>query len=204
MNSKKALVIVDVQNDFCPGGALAVPDGDKIITNINKISKSDQFHKVVATQDWHPENHVSFASNHDKDPYETIKINDINQTLWPAHCVPGTKGAEFHPDLDIKPVDLIIRKGSNPSIDSYSAFLENDKKTETGLHYYLKGMEIDEISVCGLATNYCVYYTCLDGLKFGFKVNLLQNATKGIDQPEGSVKKALDNMKQNGVNILQK
>ncbi|MGM0442480.1 MAG: bifunctional nicotinamidase/pyrazinamidase [Elusimicrobiota bacterium] len=203
MGIKKALLIVDVQNDFCPGGALAVPGGDKIVPVVNKISRDSEFDKIVATQDWHPKDHVSFASNNDKEPFETIRLEGITQTLWPDHCVQGSPGADFHPDLDTDPVDLFVRKGTNPRIDSYSAFFENDKKTATGLHYYLDGLNIEEIYVCGLATDFCVYYTALDGVIQKYKVNLISDATKGIDQPEGSVKKAVDDLKSKGVKVIE-
>ncbi len=197
---KEALIIVDLQNDFCPGGALEVPDGDRVIEPINNISRG--FYKVVLSQDWHPENHFSFASTHKKKAFHTVEKEGKEQTLWPDHCVQKTEGADFHPGLDAAAADLIIRKGSSPSLDSYSAFLENDQKTETGLHYYLKGMGIKDIYVCGLATDFCVYYTCLDGLKQGFNVYLIEDATRGIDQPEGSLHKALEDMREKGVRFL--
>lgn len=203
MSTKGALLIIDVQNDFCPGGALEVPGGDKIIPAVNKLSGMDRFSKVIATQDWHPEDHISFASNQDKEPFSEIEIDGIKQTLWPDHCVQGTNGAKFHTRLDLKPVDLILRKGSGPDVDSYSAFLENDKKTETGLDYYLRGMGIKELFVCGLATDFCVYYSCLDGIKYNFKVNLIRDAARGIDQPEGSVDEALQDMEGKGVVIIE-
>ncbi|MGM0568768.1 MAG: bifunctional nicotinamidase/pyrazinamidase [Elusimicrobiota bacterium] len=203
MATKKALVIIDIQNDFCPGGALAVPGGDKIIPAVNKLSGMDKFSKVIATQDWHPAGHISFASNQDKEPFSEIEIDGVKQILWPDHCVQASEGAEFHPDLDLKPVDLILRKGSSPEVDSYSAFLENDKKTQTGLHYYLKGMGIEEIFVCGLALDVCVYFSCLDGVKYDFKVNLIRDASRGIDQPEGSVDEALEDMENKGVVITE-
>jgi len=197
---KKALLIVDVQNDFCPGGALAVPDGDAVIPAINRIFS--RFDKVVATQDWHPENHMSFAAQHKLKEYEVIRLKDIEQVLWPIHCVAGTWGAEFHKDLDTRPVDLIIRKGSNPEIDSYSAFLENDKKTMTGLHYYLKGLEIDKLYLCGLATDYCVYFSAIDARNLGFDVYVIIDATRGIDVPRGGIEKAVRHMKERGVHII--
>ena len=150
MEKNKALIIIDVQNDFCPGGALAVPNGDKIIPVINKLSV--RFKRVIATQDWHPEGHMSFAVNHPgKKEFDVIDYNGMEQVLWPAHCVSGTPGAEFHPDINTENVDLILRKGSNPEIDSYSAFRENDKETLTGLEGYLKTLEIKETYLCGLA-----------------------------------------------------
>ena len=197
---KNSLIIIDVQNDFCPGGALAVKAGDQIIPIINKISPN--FDKVIATQDWHPKNHVSFAQTHNKQPYETIIIHGIEQALWPNHCVPGTFGAELHKDLNSKEIDLIIRKGSNPNVDSYSAFLENDKKTETGLHYYLKGLKIKELFFCGLATDYCVYFSAIDAKKYGFQVSVILDATRGVDFPTDNIKHAIENMKKKGIKII--
>lgn len=196
----KALLIIDLQNDFCPGGALPVAEGDKIIPIINKISPL--FDKVVATQDWHPINHISFAKNHNKNPYEIIKINGIEQVLWPVHCVPGTYGAAFHKDLNLNNVNLIIRKGDNPKIDSYSAFLENDKKTETGLHYYLKGLGIGDLYLCGLATDYCVYFSASDARKFGFNTYVILDATRGIDVPKDNIQRSIGDMEAKGVKII--
>jgi len=201
VSNKKALIIIDIQNDFCPGGALAVPGGDEIVPAVNELSSLHKFDKVIATQDWHPPGHISFASGKDKEPFSEVKIDGVTQTLWPDHCVQESEGADFHPDLDLKPVDLILRKGSDPNIDSYSAFLENDKKTETGLHHYLKGMDIEEIFVCGLALDVCVYFSSLDGIKYNFKVNLIRDVSRGIDQPQGSVDEVLGNMEEKGVVI---
>ncbi|MEW6041238.1 MAG: nicotinamidase [Elusimicrobiota bacterium] len=223
-----ALIIIDVQNDFCPGGALAVPDGDKTIPVINSIS--GVFYKVVASQDWHPENHISFASTHNREPYEVIEIKNmrlprpphpnplpqgereflalnaekLRQVLWPDHCVQGTFGSDFHKDLNLKPVNLIIRKGYNPAIDSYSAFLENDKKTQTGLHYYLKGLKIKDVFFCGLATDYCVYFSAVDARKFGFKSYVILEACRGVNVPQGNIKKAILTMQKQGVKIIEK
>jgi nicotinamidase/pyrazinamidase len=197
---KKALLIVDIQNDFCPGGALAVPDGDAVIPVINRIS--DRFEKVVATQDWHPENHMSFAVQHRLNEYDVIRLKGIEQILWPVHCVSGTWGAQFHKDLDTRPVDLIIRKGTNREIDSYSTFLENDKKTATGLHFYLKGLEIEKIYLTGLATDYCVYFSAIDARNLGFDVYVIIDATRGIDVPADNIKKALQHMTERGVHII--
>jgi len=197
---KKALLVVDVQNDFCPGGALAVPDGDAVIPIINKISK--RFDRVVATQDWHPKNHMSFAVQHKKKEYEIIRWKDMDQVLWPVHCVPGTRGAEFHKNLDARPFHLIIRKGTDPEIDSYSTFLENDKKTYTGLHYYLNGLGIKQIYLTGLATDYCVYFSAMDAKNLGFDVTVIIDATRGIDVPQGSIEKAVLDMTKRGVRIV--
>jgi nicotinamidase/pyrazinamidase len=197
---KNVLLIIDIQNDFCPGGNLAVPDGDKIIPVVNKIM--DKFYKVVATQDWHPKNHISFASTHKKQLYETIEVNGVLQTLWPDHCVQGSYGAELHKDLNIEEIDLILRKGTNPQIDSYSAFLENDKQTKTGLDGYLNSLGIKEVYVCGLALDYCVYYTATDAVKFGFETYVIVDATKGVDVPKGNVEKVIQHMKSLGIKII--
>ncbi|RLD16252.1 MAG: bifunctional nicotinamidase/pyrazinamidase [Caldiserica bacterium] len=198
---KNALIIVDVQNDFCPGGALPVPEGDKIVPVINGISK--KFFKVIATQDWHPENHISFAKTHNKNVGEVVEIDGVKQILWPVHCVEGSSGANFHKDLDLSNVDLILRKGRNPLIDSYSAFFENDKKTETGLHYYLKGLGINDVYICGLALDYCVYYTAMDSVKLGFNTYVILDATKGVDVPEGNIEKATSHMEKEGIRLIK-
>jgi nicotinamidase/pyrazinamidase len=201
-NSKKALIVIDVQNDFCPGGSLAVNDGDKIVPVINSIM--DNFDIVIGTQDWHPQNHVSFASNHKgKNIYDQINIDGILQTLWPDHCVQVTRGADFHKDINSNFFNCVIRKGANPKIDSYSAFLENNKKTETGLHGYLNALDAKEIFLCGLATDYCVYFSALDSVKYGFKTSVLLDACRGINVPEGSIDNCLKDMKNAGIIIIR-
>ncbi len=193
----KALVIVDIQNDFCPGGALAVPGGDEVIEPVNKLA--GEFDCIVQTQDWHPQDHLSFASNHDgKEPYETTEMDYGEQVLWPDHCVQGTKGAEFHPELKTRPSQLIVRKGFRKHIDSYSAFFENDNETVTGLHGYLQERGVSELFVVGLATDFCVKWTVLDGLKLGYDVHLVEDAVRGIDI-DGSVDAAMQEMKDAGV-----
>ena len=202
MKTDKALIIIDVQNDFCPGGALAVFKGDKIIPTINKLS--NKFEKIIATQDWHPKNHVSFASNHPgKKEYDVIQHKGIEQVLWPDHCVPGTKGAKFHPDLNTNNVDIIVRKGNNPDIDSYSAFRENDKKTITGLEGYLKNLKIKKTYICGLALDYCVFYSAMDAKQLGFETCVIIDATKGIDSPEGNIDTSLNEMKKADITIIK-
>jgi nicotinamidase/pyrazinamidase len=202
METIKALIIVDVQNDFCHGGALAVPEGDKIIPVINKLS--GKFERVVATQDWHPTDHMSFAANHPgKKVYDVIEYKGIEQVLWPAHCVSGTPGAEFHPELNTENLNLILRKGTNPEIDSYSAFQENDKKTITGLEGYLKSLEIKETYLCGLALDYCVFYSAMDAKELGFETYVVIDATKGIDSPEGNIDKSLAIMEKKGIKIIK-
>lgn len=191
-----ALLIVDVQNDFCPGGALEVPEGDTIIPTINKLSRA--FSNVVQTQDWHPEGHSSFASSHEKkEPFDSIKMPYGNQILWPDHCVQGSEGAKFHPDLETTASGLIIRKGFRKSIDSYSAFYENDNVTKTGLTGYLKDREIDTLYVVGLATDFCVKWSVLDGCYEGFNIFVVEDAVKGIDM-DGSVEKAWQEMEEAG------
>ena len=176
----KALVITDVQNDFIPGGSLAVPQGDMIVPLINRLQK--YFDLVVATQDWHPQDHKSFASNHkNKKPFEKIEIHGIKDTLWPDHCVQGTKGAEFHPDLEINKIAAIFRKGMDPEIDSYSGFYDNGHQISTGLSGYLKEKGITEIYFCGLAADICVYYTIKDSLKEGFSAILVEDASRPLN-----------------------
>lgn len=188
----KALLIVDVQNDFCPDGALEVPNGDTIIPTINKVS--DDFEVVLQTQDWHPRGHSSFASTHEgKEPFETTEMPYGEQVLWPDHCVQGSQGAEFHPDLETHKSQLIIRKGFRKEIDSYSAFYENDNKTTTGLTGYLNAREIDSLYVVGLATDFCVKWSVIDGLKEGFDLFVIEDAVKGIDI-DGSVDQAWKEM----------
>lgn len=196
----KALVIVDVQNDFCPGGALAVPDGDKIIEPVNKLLS--KFDCIVQTQDWHPKDHSSFASNHNgKKAYQTIELEYGEQVLWPDHCVQGTDGAEFHPDLNTLPSQVIIRKGFRKHIDSYSAFFENDHETVTGLHGFLQERGIEELYITGLATDFCVKWTSLDARHLGYKVRLVEDAVQGIDL-DGSVDKAMKEMEKAGVEFI--
>jgi len=202
MKKNSALIIIDLQNDFCPGGALVVPEGDGIIPLINKLS--GKFKRVIATQDWHPTDHMSFAINHPgKKEFDVIDYNDMRQVLWPEHCVSGTKGAQFHSDLDINNVDLIIRKGRNPEIDSYSAFKENDKKTLTGLEGYLKNLGIKQTYLCGLALDYCVFYSAMDSIELGFETSVIIDGTKGIDSPQGNIDKSLAIMKEKGIKIIE-
>ncbi len=197
----KALVVVDIQNDFCPGGALEVPGGDEVIEPTNNLLQS--FDCVVQTQDWHPSDHSSFASNHEgQNPFDTIKMEYGEQVLWPDHCVQGTKGAEFHPSLKTDPSQMIVRKGFRSQIDSYSAFFENDHKTVTGLHGYLQARKVDELYVVGLATDFCVKWTILDALKLGYNVYLVEDAVRGIDM-DGSVNAAIKEMKEAGVNLIR-
>ncbi len=177
----KALIIVDIQNDFTKGGSLEVPGGNEIIPLVNKLQ--NQFDIVVATQDWHPGNHKSFASNHPgKKPFEMIRLNDLEQVLWPDHCVQGSYGAQFHKDLDMCKVEAIFRKGMDKEIDSYSGFYDNGHLKNTGLAGYLRDRKVNEVYVCGLAGDYCVYYTAMDAISEGFKTYYIEDATRSINQ----------------------
>lgn len=178
-----ALLVIDVQNDFCDGGALAVPEGSSIVAGINAIM--DQFDAVVLTQDWHPAGHSSFASSHEgKAPFDLTEMPYGPQVLWPDHCVMGTDGAAFHPQLDTDRADMIIRKGYNPAIDSYSAFFENDHETATGLEGYLRTRGITEVTVVGLALDFCVNYSAVDAAGLGFKVTVKTGLCRAIDLNE--------------------
>jgi nicotinamidase/pyrazinamidase len=193
----RALLIVDMQNDFCPGGALAVPEGDEVVPVINDLA--NEFDHVLQTQDWHPAGHQSFASSHPQhDPYDVIEVDYGEQVLWPDHCVQGTEGAEFHPDLDTTHTELVLRKGFRPEIDSYSAFFENDGETRTGLTAYLRERGIDTLFLCGLAADFCVKWSAVDGRKEGFDVFVVEDATRGIDQ-DGSLAAAWKEMNDAGV-----
>jgi nicotinamidase/pyrazinamidase len=192
-----ALIVIDVQNDFCPGGALAVAGGDEIISRINGMMEN--FATVVLTQDWHPANHASFAANHPgATPFGLIQMPYGPQVLWPTHCVQGTKGAEFHPDLSTDPAQLIVRKGFRSGIDSYSAFFENDRTTATGLEGYLKNRGVTSVTLVGLATDYCVAYSALDAARLGFKATVQEDACRAIDL-NGSLFEARAKMRAAGV-----
>ena len=192
-----ALIVIDVQNDFCPGGALAVAGGDQIIVRINALM--GEFQTVVLTQDWHPANHSSFAANHpDAAPFSLIQMPYGPQVLWPTHCVQGTAGAGFHPDLNVDPAQLVIRKGFRAGIDSYSAFFENDKTTATGLHGYLTERSVTSVTLVGLATDFCVGFSALDAARLGYKVTLLEGACRAIDL-DGSLARARTQAEAAGV-----
>jgi len=191
------LLVVDVQNDFMPGGALAVPGGDEVVPVINRLVA--RFENVVLTQDWHPRRHISFASSHPgKQPFETTRLAYGTQVLWPDHCVQGTSGAVFHPDLDVTKAQLVIRKGHHAGIDSYSAFLEADRKTATGLAGYLRERGLGSLYVCGLATDFCVAWTALDARAAGFEVTVIEDACRAIDL-DGSLARAWSDMTAAGV-----
>ena len=197
---KTALLVIDVQNDFCPAGALEVAGGNEIIPYINE--EMVKYDCVVLTQDWHPKGHSSFATSHEgKNPLELIKMPYGDQVLWPDHCVQGSKGAEFHPDLNIEQANAIIRKGSDPRIDSYSAFFENDRKTPTGLDGYFKSLEIENINLVGLATDFCVNYSAQDAANLGYKVSVLENMCRAIDL-NGSLAAAKSEMQDCGVEFI--
>ncbi|MQY42050.1 bifunctional nicotinamidase/pyrazinamidase [Epibacterium sp. SM1969] len=193
-----ALIVIDVQNDFCPGGALAVPEGDAVVAPINAMMA--RFDTVILTQDWHPVGHQSFASEHPgKAPYDTVELPYGTQVLWPDHCIQQTQGAAFHQELRTD-ADLIIRKGFRTEIDSYSAFFENDQKTVTGLAGYLRERGISELTMVGLATDFCVAYSALDARKLDFEVTVALSACRGIDL-NGSLDAALSDMTAAGVNL---
>ena len=194
-----ALLVIDVQNDFCPGGALAVAGGDEIVAGINAIM--GQFDAVILTQDWHPAGHSSFASLHDgQAPYDMIEMPYGSQVLWPDHCIQGTQGAAFHAMLETDRADLIIRKGYNPAIDSYSAFFENDHKTPTGLEGYLRTRGITEVTLVGLALDFCVNYSAVDAAQLGFKVEVRTDLCRAINL-NGSLAEATKAMTGAGVTL---
>ena len=178
----KALIVVDPQNDFMPNGNLAVTDGDKIIPIINKLMKTDVYDLVIITKDWHPDTHKSFASQHpDSNLFDVIDLNGMEQVMWPEHCIEGTQGAEFHPDLNMDCDNLyIFKKGMNPEIDSYSGFYENDHETSTGLTKFLQSKNIEVVDVVGLALDFCVKYTAIDAANEGFETSILADACRGI------------------------
>ena len=200
-DASAALIVVDVQNCFLPGGSLAVKDGDKVVPIINKLAKS--FPNVICTQDWHTPGHASFASSHaGKKPFEMVKMPYGDQVLWPDHCVQGTDGAALSKDLDLPKAQLVIRKGYHHDVDSYSAFLEADKKTKTGLASYLKERKIKSVYVTGLATDFCVAWTAIDARKAGFEAFVIEDACRGIDA-NGSLAKAWVDMAKAGVRKIQ-
>ncbi|KQT83401.1 bifunctional nicotinamidase/pyrazinamidase [Aurantimonas sp. Leaf443] len=194
-----ALVIVDVQNDFCPGGALAVAEGDAVVPLVNALSP--RFGIVVATQDWHTPGHVSFASSHGRAPFETIDLSYGAQVLWPDHCIMGQPGADLHAGLDLAPVQLVLRKGFHPEIDSYSAFREADRETDTGLAGYLRERGAAHVYLAGLATDFCVAWTALDARAAGFEVTVVESASRAIDL-NGSLDAARRAMREAGIALV--
>jgi nicotinamidase/pyrazinamidase len=197
----KALIITDVQNDFCPGGALAIREGDEIVPLINQLQA--RFDLVVATQDWHPQGHGSFAANHPgKKVGEVIDLNGLPQILWPVHCVENTPGADFHPGLDRRQIARVFHKGADPGIDSYSAFFDNGHRKATKLGEYLKEQGVDEVYLCGLATDYCVKFTALDAVDLGFKTCVIEDACRGVNLQPDDVERAIEEMRAKGVEVL--
>lgn len=195
------LLVIDVQNDFCPGGALAVADGDAVVPVVNRLATV--FDHVALTQDWHPTGHSSFASSHPgKTPFETVTMPYGEQTLWPDHCIEGGKGAAFHPDLDLTGAEIIVRKGFRPAIDSYSAFFENDRTTPTGLAGYLRERGFSRVTCVGLATDFCVRYSAVDARRLGFEVTLVEDACRAIDL-NGSLAAAMEEMREAGVAVVE-
>ena len=194
------LLAIDVQNDFCPGGALAVPDGDAVVPVINRLAGA--FDHVLLTQDWHPAGHTSFASSHaGRQPFETIEVAYGAQTLWPDHCVQGSTGAAFHENLEALRAELIIRKGYDPAIDSYSAFYENDRTTATGLTGYLRTRGFERVFMAGLATDFCVAYSAIDAAREGFAVVVIEDACRAIDL-DGSLAAAKTRMAEAGASLV--
>ena len=198
--TRDLLLVVDVQNDFCDGGALAVPNGTSVVAPVNRLI--ERFDRVVLTQDWHPSGHSSFASSHPGNaPFESVEMPYGPQTLWPDHCVQGSDGAAFHPDLNANRAELVLRKGFHPAIDSYSAFRENDRRTLTGLGGYLRERKVERLFLCGLATDYCVAWSALDAVEAGFETTVFLGACRAIDL-EGSLAGALEGMRAAGVILI--
>jgi nicotinamidase/pyrazinamidase len=198
----KALILVDIQNDFLPGGALAVPDGDAFIPVANQLQAA--FPLVVATQDWHPANHGSFAASHaGKQVFQQIELNGLPQTLWPVHCVQNTKGADLADGLDRNRIAKIFPKGTDAGIDSYSGLFDNGHRKSTGLGEWLKEQGVTEVFVCGLATDYCVKFTALDAAQMGFKTLLIEDASRGVNLRPDDVKNAVEEMERAGVAVVQ-
>ena len=196
----KALILVDIQNDFLPGGALAVPGGDEIVSLANDLM--EEFEIVVATQDWHPPDHGSFAANHSgKEVFESIDLDGLPQTLWPVHCVNDSPGAEFAPGLDVSRITRVFQKGTRPEVDSYSGFHDNGRRQSTGMADWLREQGVTHLTVCGLATDYCVKFTALDAVCEGFQVALALAASRGVNLLAGDVDKAVEEMRGAGIDI---
>lgn len=200
MENNRALLLVDLQNDFCAGGSLEVPRADEVIILANQLQPL--FDCVIATKDFHPADHTSFASNHSANIGEMIKLDGINQVLWPDHCVQGTKGAEFHPGLETSRIHKIIYKGTDKNIDSYSAFFDNAHLRQTELQNYLHQENVNEIYMMGLATDYCVKFSCFDALKLGFKTFVIKDGCRGVELNEGDIKKAFKEMEEKGAQLI--
>lgn len=199
--TKAALILVDIQNDFCEGGALEVAGGSTIIPLVNRLQQ--QFELVIATQDWHPQDHTSFASNHPGHGIsDVVRTDKILQILWPDHCIQGTRGAAFHADLDVNRVSKIFHKGVDSSIDSYSAFFDNEHLRDTGLGDYLREHGVEDVYILGLATDYCVKYSALDARQLGFNTYVIEDACRGVDLAEGDVARSLDEMRVAGIHVI--
>ena len=197
-----ALILVDIQNDFVPSGALPVSEGGQIVPIVNRVQA--QFDLVVATQDWHPANHGSFAANQPgKKPGDVIELDGLRQTLWPIHCVQNTAGAAFVPALNMKQVAYVFQKGTEPRIDSYSGFFDNGHRKKTGLEDFLKARNVKQVFVAGLATDYCVKFTALDAVELGFKTHVIEDACRGVNLNAGDVEKAIEEMQNAGVRIVK-
>lgn len=199
---KKALIVVDVQNDFCENGSLAVPGGGEVIPYINYLMETGDYDQIVFTQDWHPAGHKSFASNNGRQVGETITLNGISQFMWPDHCVQDTLGAEFHPGLNVRNATHIIQKGKNPDIDSYSAFQDNNRFMKTGLDDYLKFHDIKLVEIVGLALDYCVKFTCLDAVAAGYITCLHFRGTRAVNVKPDNAKSTIYELLENSVSIL--
>src|SRR5260370_2527979 len=198
---KRALIIVDVQNDFIPGGALPTRNGDEVVPVINRLQPL--FPLVVATQDWHPPNHGSFASNHPgHKPGDVIDLDGLEQILWPDHCVQGSKGAEFHPDLDTSRIDRVVRKGTDPAIDSYSTFFDNARRKSTGLERYLRENDVTDVFIGGLATDYCVLWSARDAIELAFTTHVIRDACRGVELSPGDIERAFEEMRALGVDVI--
>jgi nicotinamidase/pyrazinamidase len=197
----KALVVVDIQNDFCPGGALAVKEGDQIVPVVNSLQS--HFDLVIAAQDWHPANHGSFATHHEgKAPGDFIELDGLEQILWPVHCVQGSQGAELVATLNRDKIERIFQKGQKPNIDSYSGFYDNGHKNSTGMGDYLKEKGVDEVYIVGLATDYCVKFTALDANELGFNTTVIEDACRGVEINEGDIQRALAEMQSKGIRVI--
>ncbi len=199
---KKALLLVDLQNDFCPGGSLAVPEGDAVVPVANQLQ--EVFALVVASKDWHPRGHISFASSHPGHSIgEVTEVHHLAQELWPDHCIQESRGAEFHPQLRTEKIQKVVYKGSDPAIDSYSAFFDNEHQRSTGLGEYLLVQGVEDVYIMGLATDYCVKYSCQDAVKLGFKVYVIEDGCRGVNLKPGDAVRTLAEMRAEGVQVLK-
>ncbi|MCO6042486.1 bifunctional nicotinamidase/pyrazinamidase [Aeoliella sp. ICT_H6.2] len=197
----KALILVDIQNDFLPGGALAVPEGDEVVAVANRLMP--EYELVVATMDWHPDDHLSFASQHDeRDVGEFVEVDGLQQILWPDHCAQETPGAEFATGLNVEAIDHIVQKGTDVRIDSYSGFFDNARRKSTGLEEYLRSKNVDAVDIIGLATDYCVKFTALDAVSLGFATRVLTEGVRGVELKPGDCERAFEEMRAAGVQVV--